>query len=1087
MFTPTDYGMGAEISNAELDLFLDEAFNESTRRKWIQGLYRLSGLQQGMFFHSLYDEGGAYMEQFCCDFTGLDIAIFAKSWQHIMSNHSILRSAFYYDAFSIPVQCVYHKVKLPVEVLDYRHLDVAQQTEAINLYQEADRAKSFDFKIAPLMRVALLRLSEDGYRMVWCFHHILFDGWSLPVLMEEFLNSYELLASGRLVDNIEEDRYEDYIRYIERGDKEKEEMYWRNYMTGVEHSTLLPFIGSTTERNKGLGYYKSTSIYIDPALTLQVQNYAQKYRITTNTLMQGIWSCLLHRYTGSANVVYGAIVSGRPDDLSGVEKKVGLYINTLPLHSRIPEEESVVEWLQNLQAQQVVSRQYQYTPLQSIQAWTGVKGDLFDSILVFENYPVSKILQAKKWSLGIGNVETHEQTNYPLTITIGSMEYINIRFRYNTRLLSDQYIDEIKQHFEYVLWQLVNEEVAAFSNIKLLTPANENVLRRQINVSHVEYPKDKSIVDLIEEQVAKAPASIAIAYESRQISYNEFNVRANQLAHCLRSKGIKEDMLVPVFMERSLESMVALFGIMKAGAAYVPIDPEYPEARINFMLEDTNAKIVICTPLSKEKLQKITKTEIITLNAEWSEIKDQHSHNLSNKVTPSNLAYVIYTSGSTGAPKGVMVEHGALVDHCYGVIKSAGLKNCKSFALFAPLVFDAGHSMIHSALLLGATLNVISNRLLTNGQELSIYINEHAIECIKIIPSLWLTYAESGNIVLAKKVMIYGGEGFTLSVLDWLIKLNYEGKVFNHYGPTEATIGKTIHEIDLQKQYNNIPIGKPFSNTQLFILDAALNLLPVGVAGELHIAGDGLARGYLNRPDLTRQRFINNPFSEEPGAKMYKTGDQARWLPDGNIEYLGRIDEQVKIRGFRIELGEIENILQQSQLVSKAIVLAKGDHGNKKLVAYVIPKEIFHKETAIAYLKTRLPEYMVPGLWIELTDFPLTANGKIDKKAFPEPNAAEFLSNQFIAPRTELEIRLADMWKEILAIERVGIQDNFFELGGHSLLVMRLISTIKRELKIELPINTFFELLTIEELAKYIKLMQSNYQEVPEDYDVIKL
>ncbi|MEO6221367.1 MAG: condensation domain-containing protein, partial [Ginsengibacter sp.] len=389
IYTPSDYGLGVEVSNVELDLFLDEAYNESTRRYWMEGLYRLSGLQQGMFFHSLYDKGGAYMEQFCCDLIDLNISIFSKSWKHIMQNHSILRSAFYYDAFSIPVQCVYSKVKLPVEVLDYREMDTDEQAEAITLYKEEDRQKGFDFKAAPLMRVALIRLSEDRYTMVWCFHHVLFDGWSLAVLMEEFLTTYELLITGIEVKGVEEDRYEDYIRYIERGHKEKEELYWRNYMQGVEHSTLLPFIASTTERNKGLGAYKSTSIYIDPVLTVQVQNYAQKHRFTINTLMQGIWSCLLHRYTGSSYIVYGVIVSGRPDDLPGVENRVGLYINTLPLHSNIQEEKSVVEWLQNLQAEQVNSRNYQYTPLQTIQSWTGVKGDLFDSILVFENYPVS--------------------------------------------------------------------------------------------------------------------------------------------------------------------------------------------------------------------------------------------------------------------------------------------------------------------------------------------------------------------------------------------------------------------------------------------------------------------------------------------------------------------------------------------------------------------------------------------------------------------------------------------------------------------------------------------------------------------------
>jgi amino acid adenylation domain-containing protein len=1068
---------------------ISSATNSGKKSKDISSLYSLTGLQQGMLFHSLYDEtSGAYIDQFSGELTGLDPELFTRSWDYLLKTHTILRTAFYYDAFSIPVQCVYDDAKLPVEYLDYRHMDAGEQRSEIKKYEETNRRKGFNFKKPPLMRLGLIRLADDRYTMVWSFHHILFDGWSLPVLMEEFLTTYELLRSGKEVTLPPEDRFEDFIRYIERINKQNEESYWKNYISGVEQGTLLPFIPPVTDRNKGIGIYNTISLRIENAFAEKIQSYAQKNRITINTLMQGVWSSLLHHYTGNTDIVFGVIVSGRPDDLPAVERRVGLYINTLPLHSVINEKQSLVEWLQGLQQQQVSSRQYQHTPLQTIQSWAGIKGDFFDTILVFENYPVSKIVQSRTWSLGLDNLHTWEQTNYPLTLTIGSGEHIGVRFRYNSRLLSDEYAGHIRNHFEHVLSQIVNEEVDSPHNIQLLTSSEQNNLLTKFNRSQVDYPADKTIVDLIEEQVIKNPDKTALVFENEKLTYREFNERSNQLAHLLQAKGVKPETLVPLFIERSLEMLIGVMGILKAGGAYVPVDPDYPEERVKYMLEDTKATIVVSSHASKDKLQGFDKIDIISLDNNCTAIRQYPSVNVPGIVKPHHLAYVIYTSGSTGRPKGVMIEHAALMDHCYGVIESADLRRCASFAIFAPLVFDAGHSMFHSAFIMGASTHVLSNRVLTDGDQLAAYINNNDIDCIKIVPSLWLTYADTGNVILARKLMIFGGEGFAASILDRLTKVNYDGDVFNHYGPTEATIGKTIHKVDLNKQYYSIPIGKPFSNTQLYIVDPSHRPVPVGVAGELMIAGDGLARGYLNLPEMTAQKFIKDPFSKDADAKMYKTGDQARWLSDGNIEYLGRIDEQVKIRGFRIETGEIEGVIQQSDLVHQGVVVAKQDSvGNKRLIAYIVPKPSFTKESMVNFLRNKLPDYMIPVLWVPLESLPLTTNGKINKKALPDPDASDLLSDQFVAPRTDLESRLADIWKEILGVERVGVHDNFFDLGGHSLLVMRLISAIRKELKVELAISTFFELLTIEGLANYIKVNQNIVQKTKENYDTIKL
>jgi len=1067
VYTPSDYGLGSDISYEELDRFLSEESSAGKRAKNISSIYRLSSLQQGMLFHGLYDDGsGLYIEQFSCDIIGLDVAILNKSWDYVLKGHSILRSAFYYNEFSVPVQCVYREVKLPVEYIDYRGINEVQQAEAIKEYEETDRHKGFDFKVAPLMRIALLRLSEDRYRMLWTSHHILFDGWSMPILMEEFLTTYELLAAGKEVRVKEEDRYEDYIRYIERGDKEQEEKYWRNYMKGVEQSTLLPFISTTKERNKGQGIYKSLSLQVNAVTTAQIEKYAQKHRITVNTVMQGIWAYLLHRYTGNTNVVYGVIVSGRPDDLPGVEHRVGMYINSLPLHATVPQEQQIGEWLQGIQGEQVSSRQYQHTALQDIQQWTGVQGDLFDTILVFENYPISKLLSSGKWSLQVENVRMHEQTNYPFNITISAAEQIHIEFVYNSGLLEEAYASKIQGHFEHVLLQIINDEKAKLGDIELLTSAEEQQLLVEFNDTAVDYPKDKTIVDLFEEQAAKTPGAIAVVFEEEQLSYQQLNEKANQLADYLRSRGVKEETLVPICIERGLEMIVGILGILKAGGAYVPIDPEYPQERISYMLEDTEASIVVTSKESRSKLQTLASVEIIELDSDWFAVNGQLStvnYQLST-LNPHHLAYVIYTSGSTGKPKGVMIEHRSVVNLLKSIADKVDFTSSSGFLSVTTFSFDICYLEFYMPLISGGRLIVIPRAVAIDGFKLSEKIAYYHPTHMQATPSTWQLLLESEWENKEGIKILIGGEAVKEEIKQ---QLTNKGSVYNLYGPTETTIWSVTNKLEA---FQKVLIGKPIANTSIKILDDHQNLVPIGVPGEICIGGDGLARGYLNRADLTAEKFINDSFSKRPGARIYRTGDLGRWLPDGNIECLGRIDDQVKIRGYRIELGEIEALLLQTGIVRQAVVSVKEDkQGNKRLVGYVVPVKNFDKESVVAYLKEKLPEYMVPALWVVLENLPLTPNGKVDRKALPDPDGSELSSNNYVAPRNEVEEKLAAIWQELLSIERVGIHDNFFELGGHSLLAMQVISAIRKQLDVELAIKDLFLHPTVADLWEHLQ------------------
>ena len=1072
VYTPSDYGLGAEISYSELDRFLDEPFKTKQRRDYMEGIYRLSGLQEGMLFHALYDtRAGAYTEQLSCDLIDPDLEIISRSWNYVLSRHSILRSGFYHDEFSIPVQCVYREAELPVAITDYREMNEEEQSEAVKYYTESDRMKGFDFKTAPLMRISLLRLTEDKYRMIWTSHHILFDGWSMPVLMEEFLGTYELLISGKEPERAEEDCYEDYIRYIERGNKDKQEKYWREYMKGVEQNTLLPFITTTAQRTKGIGEYASEYLQLDKEKTAQIESYAQRHHITVNTLMQGVWSYLLHRYTGNDEVVYGIIVSGRPDDLPGIEKRVGMYINTLPLHSTMQGIHQMTKWLRDQQSKQVSSAQFQYTSIKEIQELTGVQGDLFDSILVFENYPLSEIVALKDWKLKVENIQIEEQTNYPLTLLVSVAQELKINFSFNTEVLKPEYMREIRTHFENVLMQIISNGNVSLNEIELLTKDEKYQLLNEFNDTAADYPKDRTIIDLFEVQAAKTPDAVALVFEDAQLTYKQLNERSNQLAHYLTSKGVKEGTTVPICIERGIIMITGVLGILKAGAAYVPVDPDYPEERISFILEDNKAEVALSSRQNSSKLTEVKNIDVVEVDAHWVDISKQPIDDLKRNAASDDLAYVIYTSGSTGQPKGVRMPDSGLVNLMMWQEKQFVNKQ-RRVLQFASLNFDVSFQEIFSTLCFGSTLHLINSDRRIDMTEVLKDIKKHKITHLFIpyvvLKNLAEYISQSGYTSLQLEEIITAGEQLRITEDVKALMKNGNIRLINQYGPTEAHVVSSYEVEDYTEQLP--PIGKPIDNTLIYILDSKSQLTPIGVKGELHIGGVQVALGYLNRPELTKEKFVKNMFSKEPEAMMYKTGDLARWLPDGNIEYIGRGDDQVKIRGYRIELGEIESVLLQSGLVSEAAVLAREDNeGNKRLTGYVVSKGNFDKEKMVSYLQSRLPDYMVPSIWVGLESMPLNQNGKTDKRALPDPDVTELLSNEYVAPGNDTEKKLAEIWQQLLGTERIGIHDNFFELGGHSLHAIRLISAVRKKLEVEIHIGSVFEHNTVESLAGYIQ------------------
>ena len=1060
--TPSDYGLGGVVGNRELEQFI-------ARRGRVTALYRLSPLQEGMLFHGIYEqEAESYIEQFGCDMSNVQERLFAQSWERILQQHTIFRSGFYPQSFTIPVQCVYGEVKLPFTTLDYREMAPEAQQEAIREYLAADRRKGFDFESAPLMRICLIRLSDQRYRLQWSYHHLLLDGWSLPLVIEELLHTYESLVTENALEPVKEDRFEDYIRYLERRDIAGEEQYWRAYLQGMSEGTLLPFIKTGSDRTKAVGAYKEEIIYLSADLDNQIRKYVHKHHITLNTLMQGVWAYLLYRYTGRQSVVYGVTVAGRPENLPGVERAVGLYINTLPLRGEVEEDKEIVRWLQAIQTSQLQSREHQYAPLNDLQRWVGVRGDLFDSLLVFENYPVSKTLTNQSWRLRIENIQVDEHTNYPLCIMIQTEGTIRIDFGYNARILEAGYIARIAGHFEQVLSQIIAQPFGRWADIELLTVQERHQLLGTFNDTKTPFPADKTITALFEEQAALTPEAIAVEFEDRSLTYRELNGRANQLAAHLYSKGVTAGSLVPVYLERSLDMMVALLGILKAGGAYIPLDPDYPVLRFQHQLSDSNSALIVTALSWQEKLHEVSAgMELICVD----DIRDTRV-GAWTAVSPQvdSLAYVMYTSGSTGRPKGVAVTHRNVVSMVCGqdyltITSKDAILSAGSLTFDAVIIEHWGPLLNGGRLVLSARDSFLDTHLLK--EELR---NKHVN--IMTFTTSWFNQLVDTDIRIFEhlRAVMIAGEKLSEKHAEQFRRAYPDTHLINGYGPTENTVLSLSYLLGSSVVTGDTPIGRPLNNRTAYVLDAAQRLQPIGVAGELYVGGEGVARGYLHMPELTAERFVPDPFTAEPEKKLYKTGDIARWLPDGNIEYLGRMDDQLKIRGHRIEPGDIAHALEEHASVQQALVLATPHHtGQKYLVGYILPRASFDKNALLDFLKSRLPDHMIPAQLIPVAEFPLTPNGKIDKKALPAPDNTLLSTETYIAPRDSTEQTLVEIWQELLGIPRIGAGDNFFDLGGHSLLAMRLQSALRKRLDVEIPIKAIFGHRSVARLALYIR------------------
>ena len=1056
--TPSDFPL-VRLSQKQLDALPIPA-------EQIEDIFGLSAMQQGMLFHSLYEQAsGDYINQMRLDIEGLDPQRFGEAWQKVTEAHEILRTGFVWQNLEHAVQVVHKQIQVPYELHDWR--EKTHQSQALNDFADEQRRQGFELNQAPLLRLAVLRTGDNHYHLVYTHHHILMDGWSSSQLLGEVLLRY----SGQ-IPQAQTGRYRDYIAWLQAQDVAASEVFWKQQLASLTAPTHLSRCLSRVASTVHLQGYGDHRGGLDGAQTAALVEFCRQQKVTVNSLVQAGWLLLLQRYSGQETVCFGATVSGRPAELKGVEQQIGLFINTLPVVASPRAHWSVGQWLQTVQAQNLALREQEHTPLFEIQRWAGQSGEaLFDNILVFENYPVAEALeQANPPGIRFANLSNHEQGNYPLTLAASLGESLRFHFNYACRFFDALAIDRLNSHLCHLLLQMTHGDgQRLLDTCQLDTQVERDAIVRQWNPRLASHSPGQCLHHRIAQQAERSPQAIALSYEGRHWTYVELNDSANRWAHRLIEMGVAPDVRVGLAADRGPQMIVGLLAILKAGGAYVPLDPQYPQERLAYMIEDSGIRLLLTEAHLLNVLPVSAGVAVLTLE---EDVASYASTEPQVAMHADNLAYVIYTSGSTGKPKGTLLPHHNVLRLFQATHGWFGFGATDVWTLFHSFAFDFSVWEIFGALLHGGRLVIVPHAISRSPEEFYRLLCDEQVTVLNQTPSAFkpLMQVACGAVPTQSNTLrhvVFGGEALEVKALrPWFERFGDQApRLVNMYGITETTVHVTYRPLSLKDLESRAasPIGEPIADLSWYLLDGDLNLIPQGGTGELYIGGAGLARGYLNRAQLSATRFVPDPFGKD-GERLYRTGDLVSHGADGTIEYVGRIDQQVKIRGFRIELGEIEAQLLAQPQVCEAVVLATEGAAGQQLVAYVVPHqspvgEDAHtqlRETLRARLKERLADYMVPAHLLFVQALPLTVNGKLDRKALPEPDSFS-RQHAYVAAQSELQIKVAAIWQEVLKLEQLGLSDNFFELGGHSLLAVNVVSRLQLEHGLTLTPQLIFQ------------------------------
>ncbi|MEM9218552.1 MAG: amino acid adenylation domain-containing protein [Cyanobacteria bacterium P01_F01_bin.150] len=1044
----------------------------------------LSDAQQQFWLLENINPGSpSYNLPYPLEITGtLDVDILRQCFTQIIHRHEILRTIFS-TVDSKPVQVVLSDVSFTLPVIDLQHMGPVEQEEAVDRTTLDHSQQGFDLAEGPLLRTCLLQLSPTKSLLLLSVHHIVFDGWSFSVLLSELQEVYEKVAKG--LDPGLSDLTVQYADYaIWQGQQslklESQLAYWTKQLSGTSPLLRLP----SDRPRPSLPSFRGAiqTFELSRSLHDSLERLSQAEGVTLFMALLAAFKSLLYRYTGASDLLVGTPFANRKQ--SEVQNLIGPFINTVVLRTEFDDSLSFQQLLQQVRQVVLDAEANQDIPFdQVVQALQPQRDSsynpLFQVMFVLQNAPLTASTVAdltfmpKVIDSGVSKFDLLlEVVSSPESGTSGWFEY-------STDLFDSETISRLAGHFQVLLEGLVQNPQMPICELPLLTLQEQHQLIVEWNRTQVDYPEGQCLHHLFEAQVKRSLEAVAITFEGQQLTYQELNQRSNQLAAYLQTLGVKPNVLVGVFMERSLEMVIALFSILKAGGAYVPLDPAYPPERLNFILADAQLSVLLTQPHLRSRVSDNV-AQLVCVERQLFETLPQPSADavsaLSAQVKPADAAYVIYTSGSTGQPKGVVNVHSGICNRLFWMQDAYQLNETDCVLQKTPFSFDVSVWEFFWPLFTGARLVIARPEGHKDSAYLIKLIATEGVTTLHFVPSMLQVFLDASGVeqCTSLKRVICSGEALPLKLQERFFT-RLRANLYNLYGPTEAAIDVTHWHCTPEAEMSIVPIGRPIANTQIYLLDSQLQPVPIGVPGELHIGGAGLARGYLNRDDLSAAKFIPNPFSDATGERLYKTGDLARYLPDGTIEYLGRIDFQVKLNGYRIELGEVEAELTRFPTVKESIVLLREDDVKKYLVAYVVLSESATAKTAATadalkrHLRKTLPEYMVPNVFITLDYLPLTANGKVNRKALPEPKGHGATSKvSRIAPTSKLERALADIWQTALGVEKVGVNENFFDLGGHSLLLAQVQNQVQASLDKDIAFMTLFRYPTIHSLVRHL-------------------
>jgi amino acid adenylation domain-containing protein len=1049
----------------------------------------LSFSQQRLWFlNQLEPDSTAYVIPFAARMQGeLDVQSFEQSLNEIYRRHDILRTTFK-ETDRGPQQVISAPADTRLPLVNLQPLPHEKREAAVQRLILAEARDPFDLSRGPLLRAKLLRLGEQEHVFVLTMHHIISDGWSWGIILKELASHYQAFHSkrGPALPDLPI-QYADYAiwqrQWMQGAVLEKQLAYWKKQLGGE-----LPVLQLPKDRLRpAVQTYKGaeTVFALSANLKRDLEELSRNQGVTLFMTLLAAFSVLLYRYSGQEDIAIGSPIANR--NRSEIENLIGFFANTLVFRNDLAGNPSFKDLLARVREVTLGAYDHQDLPFEKLVEELRPARDLSYSPLfqVMFVWQSSSARDAKLPNLIMTPMRIDTGTSmFDLTLILREETGgLSGKLEYSTELFNAETIRRLGDNFKILLESIVADSTRHIAELELLTEAERRRLLVDWNKTDMAYPRSRCVHELFEDQVERTPDSIAVVYESHQLTYRELNLKANRLAHHLQQQGVGPDTVVGIYVERSIELIVAVLAVLKAGAAYLPLDATYPLERLTFILSDARVRWL----LTQKRLLKrtpATDAKVIVIDGDSEAGSGENDKNPHQDVRPDNLAYVIYTSGSTGKPKGTLIEHRGVTNLNHYLTGFFGIEPDSRVLQFAAFGFDASVTEIFPTFTVGATLYLASQKKLSSGEDLIRLLRDQKISIVTLPPSLLAVLPQDH--LPALKTLVSAGEPCSWDIASrWA-----NGRRFiNGYGPTEITVAASYYLLKENKsaETKSVPIGRPVCNAKIYLLDRNLQPVPIGVPGELHVGGVGLARGYLNRPGLTAEKFIPDPFDPHSGGRLYKTGDLARYLADGNLEFLGRIDNQVKIRGFRIELGEIETVLKQYPGVRDAVCLARQDGADVgRLVAYLVVKEASAPATTAlrSFLKNKLPGYMIPSAFVVLDAFPLNPNGKVDRRGLPAPDKVRpQMEASYAAPRSQAEKMLADVWAEVLHIEQVGINDNFFDLGGHSLLMSQVHRKLREIFSMDISMITLFQYPTIGSLSNYLgcdRPAQSSFQKIYE-------